>query len=126
MNIGVNSKSIVALMLILSIQSAKCDDAVFLPINKPAPFTGYLITPDKANSIRNDSIDLSTQVHVNSNLTQENALLNQRLTNSQQQGDYLSKQLVSERDSSFLSKAAFFVFGAAVTGLISYGIYKSK
>jgi hypothetical protein len=100
--------------------------AVQVNKGQAAPFNGYLITPEKAVDLRNMSIDNDTNKKVNANLTEENGLLSERLKNSQDQDAYLSKQLVENRDASFLSKAAFFVFGAAVTGLISYGIYKSK
>lgn len=119
-------KYLMILLIVLNIQSAYTDDAVYLLKASAAPFTGYLITPDKANSIRNDSIDLSTQLHLNSNLTQENSLLTQRLTNSQEEATTLSKELVTERDTSFLGKLGMFVLGAGVTGVLAYGIYRSK
>lgn len=97
------------------------DSAVFLPKGGIAPFTGYEISPQKAESIRDDSIDLDTAKKVNSNLTEENALLSQRLANSQSQDDYLSKQLVSERDNSFLGKLGMFALGAAAASLVAFG-----
>lgn len=110
----------------LVITYAISDDAVHLNKGEAAPMDGYEISPDKAVKIRNLAIDLDTQKEINTNLTQENSLMNQRLVNAQQQDDRLSKELVETKDSSFLGKAAFFIFGAAVTGLVSYGVYKSR
>lgn len=117
---------VVILMNTLGTLSARSEDSA-IPLTKgqAAPYTGYEITPDQAVKVRNLSIDNDTASHINSNLTQENALLNTRLTNAQTQNESLSKQLVETRDSSFLSKAGFFILGAVITGAISVGVYRT-
>jgi hypothetical protein len=119
-------KKIIALLLILSIQSAISEEAVPLQKGQPAPYTGYEIDQAKVISIRNLGIDNDSKTRINSNLTQENALLQQRVTNAQQESAALSKQLAEQRDTSFFSKAGYFIAGALVTGLIGYGVYKTR
>lgn len=113
--------------LLLNIQSGNTDEgAVHMNVGDKAPYEGYEITPAQAAKVRNQTIDLSLQQHLNSNLTQENALMGERITNAQQQNDRLSKELVETKDNSFFSKAGFFVLGSLVTGAIAYGVYRSK
>lgn len=119
--------TILLLNLSLPILSGKCDDsAIHLDKAQLAPYDGYEITPQQAIKVRNLSIDNDMEHHVNADLTQENSLMNQRLTNAQTQEASLSKQLVEQKDSGALSKIGMFVLGAVTTGLISYGIYRSK
>lgn len=122
------TKAVTVLTLIVSIPLGHTDTTSAVHLNKgdPAPMEGYEITPQKTIDIRNLSIDMDTSKKVNANLTQENTLLGQRLQNAQQQDNFLADQLNKEKDTSFLSKAAFFVFGALTVGLVSYGVYRSR
>lgn len=116
----------VLLNLSLPILSGKCDDsAVHLNKNEVAPYDGYEITPQQAIKVRNLSIDNDMEHHVNADLAQENSLMNQRLTNAQQQNESLSKQLVETKESGFFSKVGFFVLGAVITGGLAYGMYRT-
>lgn len=117
---------IVIMISLLSIQSAISEDSVHLNKNEPAPYDGYEIDYKHVVDIRNLSIDLTTQKELNNNLTQENTLMGERLKNAQDQNDRLSKEIVETKDSSFLGKAAFFIFGAVITGAVSYGVYKTR
>ena len=101
-------------------------DAIFLEQGKTAPFTGYLITQDKANKIRLMDIDLQIANKLNTGLQSENDILRQRLDNSQQQIDILSKRVIEAKDDSFFSKAGYFILGSLITGLIGYGVYRSS
>lgn len=113
---------LISLIILVSIPLGHTDDqAVYLTKGQPAPFTGYLITQDQANTARKNSIDLGAQLKINIELMDENSLLNQRLSNAQQQDTFLSKQLVDEQDKGFFSKAGYFLLGAGITGLLAYG-----
>jgi hypothetical protein len=117
---------LITLTVGMSTLSARCDEAVYLPKGGVAGFSGYEITPDQATKVRNNQIDLSTQTKLNTNLTEENSLLNQRVSNAQVQNESLSKQLVEQKDTGVFAKIGMFVLGAGITGLVSYGIYKSR
>lgn len=115
---------LIAIILIASNVMAE-DSAVFLKKGTPAGYDGYEITPAQAEKARENSIDLGSQLKINAALVDENNVITQRLTNAQQQDTFLSKQLEAEKDNGLLSKVGFFVLGAAVTGLISYGVYRT-
>jgi hypothetical protein len=120
-------KAVTVLVLIANIPLGHTDDStIFLKKGDPAKFDGYEITPQKTIDIRNLGIDMDTTKKINANLAEENNLLTQRLQNAQQQDNFLADQLNKERDTSFLSKAAFFVFGALTVGLVSYGVYRTR
>lgn len=119
------------LLLTFSVNSFGAD-VVHLNPNSLAPFEGYLFSPDKEKQLRLDESDLGYYKSLSDH--QSNILklqsdsvdkLNTMLSDKDKQIDNLNKQVVSN-DNSFLSKAFFFVVGAGITGLLGYGIYKSK
>lgn len=111
----------------LSFNAFAVDDnsVVYLPKNNPAPFSGYLITPAKADKVHDINVELKSQQKINGLLQEEQDLYVKRLQNSQAESDRLAKQLVDERDKSFFNKAGYFVLGAVLTGFISYGLVRS-
>ncbi len=88
----------------------------------PAPFTGYLIDQEKADSIRDITIDRDSGKKINELLSQENVLLSQRLSNSHQENDILAKRLAEARSDSTFNKIGYFILGALVTTGIAYGV----
>lgn len=115
---------LIAVLLIASNVMAD-DEAVFLKKGTPAGYDGYEITPAQAEKARKNSIDLGSQLKINSALVDENNVITQRLTNAQQQDTFLSKQLEAEKDNGIFSKVGFFVLGSLVTGLVAYGTAKA-
>jgi hypothetical protein len=109
----------VSLLLIAS--NAFADGAVFLKKDDTAPFEGYELTPAQTEKVRENAIDLGSQLKINAALTDENSVITQRLTNSQQQDTFLSKQLEAEKDTGLLSKVGFFLAGCLVTTVVAYG-----
>lgn len=105
------------------VNSALADDAKYLEQGKPAPFTGYLITSEKAEKIRLMDIDLTTERRVNSALKDENAFLTQRLENSKTHIQHLQSEVARKDD--FWVKTGYFIAGALVTGLIAYGTVRA-
>jgi hypothetical protein len=115
-------KKLVSLICILTcLQAYGGDDVIHLDKGSPAPFSGFLITPDKADSIRNMKIDLDTANKVNAVLLDNQKIYEERVNNYKSHSEDLAKQVESLKDNSMLSKVGFFVLGAAVTGLVAYG-----
>ena len=110
------------LSMLLIASSAMADDgAVLLNKGDLAPYPGYLITTSMATKARDNSVDLTATKKINLNLTDENSLLNERLANAQKQDEFLSNQLIKEKDNGMFSKVGFFILGSLVTGAIAYG-----
>lgn len=115
-----------SILLLFSLSvNALADEAVYLNKSDPAPFAGYLLTPDKATKVYNLNLELQSEQKINSLMMQEQDVYAKRLTNAQTENDQLSKQLVSQQDKSFVSKVGYFVLGAVLTGLISYGAMRT-
>lgn len=117
---------IITLILSTVSNSFADGDAVYLPKDNKAPFDGFLITPDKAEKVRNMDIDLQIKTRQLKGEQDVNAILTQRLDFSQKETDSLSKRLIESRDESIFTKAGYFILGAVVTGGLAYGIYKTK
>lgn len=115
-----------AMLLTTLVSVCKADDqAVLLQKDDRATFTGYLVTPTKIQSLYNLNIDYQTQQHINQNLNLEITDYQTRIKNYQDQNQELAKRIETS-DTGFFSKVGYFILGAAITGLVSYGIYRSK
>jgi hypothetical protein len=110
-----------SLILLLISNLALADDAKYLRQNDLAPFSGYLISPEKAEKIRLMDIDLNTSRKIVEGLNEENQILDLRLKAAKDHIDFQAKELVEARDQGFFTKTGYFLLGAIITGLISYG-----
>lgn len=100
------------------VHSSLADEAKYLVKDTPAPFTGFLISPEKAEKIRIMDIDLRLATRTNEILTTENTLLKDHNT-------YLAKELVDTRDNSMWGKIGYFILGAVLTTGIAFGVSKA-
>ena len=118
-------KCITIILLFSTICSADVQhDSIQLNAGQVAPFTGYLLPPDKVLQFRSDEIDLDFYKKTNGNLNLEITDYQTRVKNYQDENAELAKQVASS--DNFFSKAGYFVLGALITGLVSYGVYKTK
>ena len=111
-------------MLLVSLV-AQAEEAVYVNKDDKVPFSGYLLSPDKANKVRLLQIDLSTQNRVNQLLTDENHIMSDRFDAAKQQSEFLSKQLADQRSDGFFNKVGFFVLGCVLTGAVAYGVTRT-
>jgi hypothetical protein len=118
-------KYIAGLLLLVFGSSSLClaDEPPNQVLNKgdTAAFTGVLIPPLRANQIRLDEINLGYTTNISALKDEELSVMNTRLTNAQTENTTLSKELSSERSSSFLGNVGYFVLGSVLTGLVAYG-----
>lgn len=114
-------KLIATLLIIATFPAYGADDVSYLKKGDPAPFTGYLISPEKADSIREMKIDLDTQKQINGLLLDNQKIYEQRVDNLRKQSEDLAKQVETMKDSSMFTKVGFFVLGSVLTGLVAYG-----
>lgn len=119
-------KTLIAIIILSLNATSFAEETVkYIDQGTPAPFSGYLMNDERAKRVRDISIDLESTKKINALLTEEKGILTQRLTESKEHIDYLSKELISTRDMSFLPKAGYFLLGAVLTGLVSYGAAKA-
>jgi hypothetical protein len=111
-----------AIILIFIHSVALADDAKYLTKDTPAPFTGYLISPEKAEKVRLMDIDLKAALKTNQLLQGENDLLEQRLQNMTTANVELAKQI---NDNSIWGKVGIFVLGAATATVIAFAAVRA-
>lgn len=121
---------ICTLLILLYSVNVLGDDIKYLPKDTPAPFAGYLISPDFELKFRLMDKELDYMKKVNEgNLRiikgQEDSLtiMDQRIVNQHKQIDNLVNSVAREKND-MLSNVGFFLLGSIITGLIGYGIYR--
>jgi len=101
------------------------DEATTLAKGQPAPFSGFLITREKAEKIRLMDLNLQFQTKRGDILqTQVNLLQDQNNKNIEHISN-LSSTIAESKSDNIYGKIGFFVLGAVLTGFVSYGIYRS-
>lgn len=128
---------LISLILISQINSALADlsatspDAVFLEKGAQTPFSGFLISKDKALDMRNTSIQRDEYKLLNDSLTrsinyyQSNETLKDSKVNTLlDQNDKLAVALNDARSTTTWEKVAYFIGGAIITSAAFYGATK--
>jgi len=116
-------KTLLALMIIsLLLSYARADEFEFLKKGTPAPFDGYIVTPEKERNLRltNEQLKISEDTLKLQN--EKISIYEKRLQIRDTQIDALSNRVVEQKDESFFTKAGMFILGAVVTTGIVYGV----
>ena len=100
------------LAILLSINLAFADEAVHLLKD----------TEEKANKIQDMSLELKSYLRINDLLTEENGLVKQRLEASKEHAKFLTDQVNKIKNDSLFPKMGYFVLGAGLAGVVSYGV----
>lgn len=98
----------------------------------PAPYAGYLFTPEKEKEVRFKLVERDYYETLTTSLTSINSkqeallkLQDDRINLYTQQVDNLSKRLAESKDSNFWSNAGFFILGALVTTGIAFSVTRA-
>ncbi len=121
------------LSLILLFSSQAIAQVKYVEKGTPAPYDGYLFTPEKEQEVRqaNESLKYYKLVDETSQriLTlkdNEIKLLTESSTIWHNQSIELSKQLEASKDSSFWRQALYFGLGAVLTTAITFGVNQAS
>lgn len=111
--------------------TAKSEDAVLLNQNEKAPYTGYLISKERAVELYKMGVQLQENVLLNESLTRSTEIYKKNDELSKQQlnvllerNDLLSKQLLDTREVSTLEKTLWFIGGIVLSAGAVYGASK--
>ena len=126
------TKYIIILSLLLN-NISWAQDSVVLPKDAPAPFAGILLSPEKAQELKNAVIERDGYLKLNDSF-KKSLDLSVDMVNKQDekvkllmdQNDNLAKSLYSERSMSDVTKIIIFGAGVLSTVLIMYGVQKVK
>lgn len=87
-------------LISLICNSVFADDVKYLKEKEPAPFAGYLISPERADRVRQHELDYDFANKENELLKSETAILDERIKFANDTNAQLSKQVVDARGSS--------------------------
>lgn len=118
-------KKLSLLVLLAFSTQVLAQDAVPLKKGEYAPFSGVLFTNEKANELRLTDLKLQESQEVIKLLDERSRLQEQRLELRDKQIDSLSKRVVENSDSAFLTKLGMFILGALVTTGIAIGVNRA-
>lgn len=123
-------RQLIALFLIISTPAYA--DFDYLKKGDVAPYEGYIITPEREQSLRLMDKKLGLATDLNTSYSTQNALdsktidiLNQRVDLYQRQNADMSKQLSEAKGDGFWQKTLYFSLGAVLTGLVAYGTVRA-
>lgn len=118
---------LVSLLLTITPLYASDDNAgaVLLEKGQPAPFSGFLITREKANTFRLTTLELDFANKNIEVLTYQNKLYSEQLSKSNELITNLNKTIVENKSTSKWEIIGAFVLGAVITGFIGYGVYST-
>lgn len=125
------TKLVIGLLLISNITYAADIKTIYLPQGSPAPFAGYLETPDTAAASTNLANEVKTYKLLNTSLqtsldNETKARQNSDAANAILQGDLTNTQkaLNEVKATSTWEKIGWFSLGVLATGLAVDGAYK--
>lgn len=101
----------------------------YLEKGEPAPYTGFLFTPEKEQEVRQANEALKyfklvdeTNQRIIKLKDDELALIKDQGAIWRNQADALSKQLQEEKNSSFWRNTLYFGLGAVLTTALAFGV----
>jgi hypothetical protein len=114
------------LFMIATMVCATADQpSIALSQGQTAPYAGVLIDPARAQRIDDLELNYSHLVTINNLKDQDMKILNDRLNNADAEMDKLSSKVTADDNHTHLYEVGFFILGAGLTGLVSYGIFRA-
>lgn len=113
--------TVVILILILLTNTSFADAGPVVPLTngQPAPYTGYLFTPEAEQKARLANDELKYYKDVNDTLTKINSYNKQQVDLLQQKSDLYRTELDKKDKTSYLENVGFFALGVLVTGVLA-------
>jgi hypothetical protein len=119
--------SVLVCYLIATVFERAChadQPSVVLSQGQAAPFPGILIDVARGQRLDDLQLDYTHLQKVDSLKDQDIQILNDRVNNANKEVQDLSSRLSSQDNSSHWKEVGMFLAGAAVTGLMGYGMYR--
>jgi hypothetical protein len=121
-------KLIVSLLLISNFCLAQ--DVKVVKKGEVVPFDGVLFTKELEKDIREDVIKLKKRNEILTKINEVNEkeidIVTKRLSLYQSKSKELADREVQAERDQFIKNALYFLSGALITGLISYGVTQTK
>lgn len=124
----VRNIKVLIVLLVSTLQVPCLADVAYVERGNPAPFTGFLFSPDQEKQLRltDQKLEFCTEKTnlLKESLETQNEVIkfsNQRVELYKTQSDNLAKQVTEIKDDSFWKNSLYFLVGATLTGLVAYG-----
>jgi len=110
------------LLLIITPVNTFAEDVIKLDKGTPAPYTGYLFSPETEQKARLSVKELSYYKELNIINEEALNLYSKRLTLTDTENLQLRDTIRKQEDVNFWKNTLYFVFGAVITGAIAIGV----
>lgn len=127
------NKLISIILILFTAFPAFAEEAYYLEKTKPAPYTGFLFSPEKTQEIRKTYLEHENYKLINESLKssldfQVNIIKqkSEQLNLSMERNTVLAKELRDERSMGDLERIGWFALGIIATGVAGYGISRIK
>lgn len=118
-------KLLKTMLIALLIPAVSFGQVKYIEKDTPAPYTGFLFTPEKEQQIRltlieHDFLKLELEVYKDTN-----KLLQERANLWQKQSTELANELVKKERLTFWQNTLYFGLGAILTGVLAVGVSRA-
>ena len=97
----------------------------YLPEGTPAPYTGFLFTPEAESEVNDRMIDLEATKQELMITQEENVALGLRLKSWQKEAERANADMVRQERGRFWENTLYFGLGAVLTGFLAVGVSRA-
>lgn len=113
------------LFLLTLIPSLVFSQVLFIQKDSPAPYNGYLFTPEAEKKNADKLIELDYTIQQLGIMKEEQEALKMRLVTWQDAAKSANKELVKQERARFWENTLYFGLGAVLTGVLAVGVSRA-